>query len=105
MLQRIASVVALVTAMHGVSATVTAFPPLSLYCGGGGFSATALSGTDNRGSFAVNGNFVVRNYGVGAGLAPAPFGTAAVPSLSECMGSSHSSFPLSLTACVGTVTM
>lgn len=52
------------------SASVTSFPPLSLYCGSGGYTA---SGTDVLGAFAVNGDATLSNFGGGSSLSP-PYG-------------------------------
>jgi len=51
---------------------VTEFPPLSLYTGNGGYSA---SSTDNLGTAAINGDVVLKNYGVGDPANPAPSGS------------------------------
>jgi choice-of-anchor A domain-containing protein len=51
---------------------MTTFPQLSLYTGNGDYSATNAA---NQGMFAINGNLLAKNYAVGTGLPPAPFGT------------------------------
>ena len=69
------AVIAMAALAACASGTVTQFPPLSLYNGNGGYSA---SNTDNLGSTAINGDITVKNYAIGAGLAPAPFGACPV---------------------------
>lgn len=64
-----------------VSAAVTEFPPLSLYTGSGGYTA---SDTDNLGAFACYGDVSVKDYAAGASLPPAPFGTRAC-STRDCL--------------------
>lgn len=67
----LAAAAALVACASAVTGPVTEFPPLSLYCGSGDYTA---SNTDNLGSAAVFGNLNVVNYGIGQGLKPAPVG-------------------------------
>jgi hypothetical protein len=71
-MRSIFSVTVLVSALVRFGVAMTTFPQLSLYTGSGGYSATNAA---NQGSFAISGNLLAKNYAVGTGLAPAPFGT------------------------------
>lgn len=70
---RVTAILAVAVAASALTgpSTVTEFPPLSLYCGSGDFSAAK---TDNLGAFAVYGNVQVQNYAAGSGLPPSPPG-------------------------------
>lgn len=60
--------ITIITAMMALaSATISSFPPISLYCGTGGYTA---SYTDIEGAFVVIGNVQLSGFGGGSSLSP-----------------------------------